>query len=80
MLKQFTELRKPVYSLGDWFVRKDIKGCQSIATWREIGDEVSNKGVSVFEEFGAWEVEAFWFPTQNTPNPVLLAFYGSFIT
>ena len=26
LLEQLIELRKPIYSLNDWFVSKDIKG------------------------------------------------------
>ena len=63
LLEWLTELRKPIYSLDCWFVTKDIRGCESTASWRDTQGKVLNKGALSSWSLGLprWRVEVFWF-------------------
>lgn len=60
LLEQLTWLRKPVYSLDNWFITKVIEGYKSTARWKDTQREVSNKGASVPVECGSSTTKHFF--------------------
>ena len=61
LLEQLTEIRKPVYSIDDRFIMKDIKEYESTARWRDTESKEPSKGPHGAWGLAPWHMETFWF-------------------
>ena len=76
------ELGKPLDSLDYWFIMKDIEGYKCINSQMKghTGEVLNNEFQRSFfpQHGGTWKHPSS--PTQEIPDPLLVGFYGSFIT
>lgn len=65
LLKQFTGVKKPIYSLDCQFIIKNIKGYRSTARWRDTQGEAMNKEAWIWGP-SSWSVAPYLFTNLET--------------